>query len=78
MTLLAIDWLLLIEKLVLIAIIVFASLGIALYTTFAERKVAAVCRTGPVLTVQAFWFVATFCRWFETDHERRDHSEHFQ
>jgi len=35
MTLLAFDWILLIEKLVLIAIIVFASLGIALYTTFA-------------------------------------------
>ena len=47
MTLLAIDWLLLIEKLVLIAIIVFASLGIALYTTFAERKVAAVLQDRP-------------------------------
>ena len=45
--LLAIDWLLLIEKLVLIAIIVFASLGIALYTTFAERKVAAVLQDRP-------------------------------
>ncbi len=47
MTLLAIDWLLIIEKLVLIAIIVFASLGIALYTTFAERKVAAVLQDRP-------------------------------
>lgn len=47
MTLLAIDWILLIEKLVLIAIIVFASLGIALYTTFAERKVAAVLQDRP-------------------------------
>lgn len=47
MTLLAIDWLLLIEKLILIAIIVFASLGIALYTTFAERKVAAVLQDRP-------------------------------
>ncbi len=35
MTVLQIDVLLLIEKLVLIAIIVLASLGIALYTTFA-------------------------------------------
>ncbi len=47
MILLAIDWLLMIEKLVLIAIIVFASLGIALYTTFAERKVAAVLQDRP-------------------------------
>jgi len=47
MTLLAIDWALLIEKLILIAIIVFASLGIALYTTFAERKVAAVLQDRP-------------------------------
>ena len=47
MTLLAIDWSLLIEKLILIAIIVFASLGIALYTTFAERKVAAVLQDRP-------------------------------
>ncbi len=47
MTVLIIDWLLLIEKLVLIAIIVFASLGIALYTTFAERKVAAVLQDRP-------------------------------
>lgn len=47
MTLLAIDWLLFIEKLVLIAIIIFASLGIALYTTFAERKVAAILQDRP-------------------------------
>ena len=47
MTLLAIDWILLMEKLVLIAIIVFASLGIALYTTFAERKVAAILQDRP-------------------------------
>jgi len=61
MTLLAIDWLLLIEKLILIAIIVFASLGIALYTTFAERKVAAILqdrpgpnRAGPFYLLQPF------------------------
>ena len=47
MTLLAVDWLFIIEKLILIAIIVFASLGIALYTTFAERKVAAVLQDRP-------------------------------
>jgi NADH-quinone oxidoreductase subunit H len=47
MTLLALDWFLLIEKLVLIAVIIFASLGIALYTTFAERKVAAILQDRP-------------------------------
>ena len=36
MTVMQIDILLLIEKLVLIAIIVFASLGIALYTTWTN------------------------------------------
>ncbi len=47
MTLLSLDWMLLIEKLVLIAVIIFASLGIALYTTFAERKVAAILQDRP-------------------------------
>ncbi len=47
MTLLAFDWILLVEKLILIAIIVFASLGIALYTTFAERKVAGALQDRP-------------------------------
>ncbi|MES2330779.1 MAG: NADH-quinone oxidoreductase subunit NuoH [Bacteroidota bacterium] len=47
MTLLTIDWILFIEKLSLIAIIIFASLGIALYTTFAERKVAAILQDRP-------------------------------
>ena len=44
-----IDLPLLIEKLVLIVIVVMASLGIAMYTTFAERKVAAILqdRRGP-------------------------------
>jgi NADH-quinone oxidoreductase subunit H len=47
--LLAIDIALILEKLVLIIIVVFASLGIAMYTTFAERKVAAILqdRRGP-------------------------------
>lgn len=47
--LLAIDTAFLIEKLVLILVVVMASLGIAMYTTFAERKVAAILqdRRGP-------------------------------
>ena len=44
---LSLDWILILEKFVLIAIIVFASLGIALYTTFAERKVAAILQDRP-------------------------------
>lgn len=49
MTLLAFDWALLIEKLVLIAIVITASLVIAMYATYAERKVAAFMqdRVGP-------------------------------
>jgi NADH-quinone oxidoreductase subunit H len=47
MYLLSMDWLLLLEKFVLIAIIVFTTLGIALYTTFAERKVAAILQDRP-------------------------------
>ncbi|MCA6477472.1 MAG: NADH-quinone oxidoreductase subunit NuoH [Chitinophagaceae bacterium] len=61
MSLLQLDILLLIEKLVLIVIIVLASLGIALYTTFAERKVAAILqdrpgpeRAGPLGLLQPF------------------------
>ena len=47
--LLAIDFALLLEKLILVVVVVFASLGIAMYTTFAERKVAAILqdRRGP-------------------------------
>lgn len=47
--LLQIDLALIIEKLVLIIIVVMASLVIAMYTTFAERKVAAILqdRRGP-------------------------------
>lgn len=41
MILLSIDWALIIEKLVLIAIIITASLVIAMYATYGERKVAA-------------------------------------
>ena len=47
--LLAIDWVLLLEKCVLIAIIIGVSLLIAMYETYAERKVAAFMqdRRGP-------------------------------
>jgi NADH-quinone oxidoreductase subunit H len=41
MTLLTIDWILVIEKLILIAVVVSVSLVVALYSTYAERKVAA-------------------------------------
>ena len=49
LTLLAIDWVLLIEKCVLIAIIIGVSLLVAMYETYAERKVAAFMqdRRGP-------------------------------
>lgn len=48
-TLLALSTALILEKLILIVVVVFASLGIAMYTTFAERKVAAIMqdRRGP-------------------------------
>ncbi len=49
MTLTALDLLLLIEKFALIVVVVMTSLVVAMYTTFAERKVAAVLqdRRGP-------------------------------
>src|SRR5687767_11739494 len=47
--LLAVDWPLILEKLVLIVVIISVSLVIAMYETYAERKVAAVIqdRRGP-------------------------------
>jgi len=49
MTFLAVDWIFILEKLILIAVIVMASLLIAMYETYAERKLAAVMqdRLGP-------------------------------
>src|ERR1044071_574604 len=49
MNLLTIDWILLLEKLILIAIVIMISLGIAMYETYAERKIAAFIqdRRGP-------------------------------
>ena len=46
---LAIDWTVFIEKLILIVSVVSGSLIIAMYSTFAERKVAAILqdRKGP-------------------------------
>lgn len=49
MMLLAIDWALLIEKAILISVVIGVSLLIAMYETYAERKIAAVMqdRRGP-------------------------------
>jgi len=47
MTLLAFDWAMIIEKLILIVIIVLTTLLITLYTTFGERKVAAILQDRP-------------------------------
>lgn len=49
MHLLAIDWFYLIEKLILIVVIISISLGVAMYSTWGERKVAAFMqdRIGP-------------------------------
>lgn len=47
MSLVSLDVFLMLEKLALIVIIILASLGIALYTTFAERKVAAILQDRP-------------------------------
>ncbi|HTS43318.1 MAG TPA: NADH-quinone oxidoreductase subunit NuoH [Puia sp.] len=49
LTLLAIDWAIVLEKFILIAVIVMASLLVAMYETYAERKIAAFIqdRRGP-------------------------------
>ncbi|HMO33682.1 MAG TPA: NADH-quinone oxidoreductase subunit NuoH [Lacibacter sp.] len=48
-TLLSVDWFLVLEKFIFIAFIITVSLLVAMYTTYAERKVAAVIqdRRGP-------------------------------
>src|SRR4249920_899790 len=47
--LLAISFIFLLQKIILITVILFGSLGVAMYATWAERKVAAVMqdRRGP-------------------------------
>lgn len=49
MTFLTLDWIFILEKLILIAVIIMSSLVIAMYATYAERKIAAVMqdRRGP-------------------------------
>lgn len=49
MHLLVIDWMFLVEKLILIVVVVSVSLGVAMYSTWGERKVAAFIqdRIGP-------------------------------
>src|SRR4249919_3792685 len=49
MVVLAIDWVLILEKAILISIVIAVSLVIAMYETYAERKVAAFMqdRRGP-------------------------------
>lgn len=47
MSIALIDWAMIIEKLILIIIIVLTTLLITLYTTFAERKVAAILQDRP-------------------------------
>jgi NADH-quinone oxidoreductase subunit H len=49
MLLLAIDWILILEKAILISVVIGISLVIAMYETYAERKIAAVMqdRRGP-------------------------------
>jgi NADH-quinone oxidoreductase subunit H len=50
-----IDWALVIEKLVLIVVVVLISLGVAMYSTWAERKVAAALQDRPGPN-RAGWF----------------------
>lgn len=47
MTPLLIDYAIILEKFILILVVVMSSLGIAMYTTFAERKVAALLQDRP-------------------------------
>lgn len=46
MIFLTLDWIFILEKLILIAVIIMSSLVIAMYATYAERKIAAVMQ-GP-------------------------------
>jgi NADH-quinone oxidoreductase subunit H len=77
--LLTIDWILLLEKLILIAIIVSVSLVVAMYETYAERKIAAFMqdRIGPN-RAGTLWHFTTAGRWRQIILQRRDHSQPFQ
>jgi len=69
MHLLVIDWIFLVEKLILIIVIVSVSLGVAMYSTWGERKVAAF--------MQDRWDISTAGRWSETVHEGGDLPQQF-
>ncbi len=58
--LLSIDWALFTEKLILIVVVVSVSLVVAMYSTYAERKVAAFIQDRRGQTVRAFWNPSTF------------------
>ena len=60
MTLHSFDWAFVIEKLILIIIIVLTTLLITLYTTFGERKVAAILQDRPGQQSRSFWIISTF------------------
>jgi NADH-quinone oxidoreductase subunit H len=58
--LMAIDWALIIEKLVLISFIIMVSLLVAMYETYAERKVAAIIQDRRVQTGD---HLASYSQW---------------
>ncbi|MEJ0079746.1 MAG: NADH-quinone oxidoreductase subunit H [Puia sp.] len=77
--LLTIDWFLIIEKAILISIIIVVSLVVAMYETYAERKVAAVIqdRRGPN-RAGPFGILQPLADGTKVVHERRNCSESLQ
>ena len=75
MVLLSLDLGMIIEKLILVIVIISASLLIAMYSTYAERKIAAVIqdRIGPKQG-RSIWFASAIGRWIKIIYEGRDHS----